>query len=129
MCAIQALEAYDLRLFEAGRFSRPVAEGTDEVLDQAVKSLDRHGTLLQTGTAILLMLMWLRAKPVAVNVPIIASLLVAVRPLALVQRCPGHTTAALRCSGCIPQAARHSAGRRPVEGKGDPTCAQRCALS
>jgi hypothetical protein len=39
---VKALEAYDLRLFEAGRFSRPVAEGTDELLEQAVKSLDRH---------------------------------------------------------------------------------------
>ena len=39
---LQALEAYDLRLFEAGRFGRPVAEGTDELLDQAVKALDRY---------------------------------------------------------------------------------------
>lgn len=37
----RALEAFDLRLFEAGRFDRPVAEGTDEVLDGAIKALDR----------------------------------------------------------------------------------------
>ena len=42
----QALEAYDLRLFEAGRFGRPVAEGTDELLDQAVKALDRRAMQL-----------------------------------------------------------------------------------
>ena len=47
-CISQALEAYDLRLFEAGRFGRPVAEGTDELLDQAVKSLDRHALQLHT---------------------------------------------------------------------------------
>lgn len=41
----QALEAYDLRLFEAGRFGRPVAEGTEELLDQAVKSLDRYRSM------------------------------------------------------------------------------------
>jgi hypothetical protein len=45
---LQALEAYDLRLFEAGRFGRPVAEGTDELLDQAVKSLDRRAMQLHT---------------------------------------------------------------------------------
>jgi hypothetical protein len=45
----QALEAYDLRLFEAGRFGRPVAEGTDELLDQAVKSLDRRAMQVACG--------------------------------------------------------------------------------
>lgn len=38
----KALEAFDLRLFEAGRFSRPVADGTDKILDDAVKALDRR---------------------------------------------------------------------------------------
>lgn len=37
----KGLEAFDLRLFEAGRFSRPIADGTDEVLDGAIAALDR----------------------------------------------------------------------------------------
>lgn len=37
----KALESYDFRLFEAVRFGRPVADGTDHLLHQTLQALDR----------------------------------------------------------------------------------------